>query len=476
MPINNNKQQQTTNHFKFDPLHFILIVLHKKYLFFIPSIAITIITVCISIYIYSSSPVYKYSSILFTLTFNGVTDSKYPNGTKFNEEDIIAAPVLQKVYKDYDLENIYTSFSKFKSSISIKRYNPKLSFLNYEFKAKLADKNISSARRYELEKEFFRQTAIIQAKPQFMVTATYSNIQKYNAPEPLIAKAVYAILKEWMDTAKQKQGVTKYDIALLSKPMETLVIENTDYFNGADYLRKMYENLYEELNQLNKIPNIYQITISENGHEYNLKDLSYRLRYIKNYMLTPMFDNFSSTPIYNNKSEVISYLENQLEHIKLQLTSIKEEKINYENMIINHIISSHEPLVSLNNKASELKRDLKFYSDFFKIYKSSNSNISKENIKIIEKKQKKIFLAENKMIQSIYNFYIKASKYNLEKKSSFYKINGFSSYNIKKLKFKYVAIITIALWLIIEVIFALIIILFVFFKEIFKNVNYDNIK
>jgi hypothetical protein len=467
--IESHKEERKS--FKFDPLHFFILVLRKKYYFLIPSMAITIIAACIGTYNYVTSPVYKYSELLFTLTFKGINEDLYPNNTKFNEEDIISTPILQKVYENYDLKKFYNSFSSFKSSISIQRNNPKLAFLNYEFKAKLGSKNISSARRYELEKEFFRQTAIIRAKPQFIITATSFDLQKYNIPSTIIGKALYGILKEWLNMAIQNQGITKYDISLLSKPMGDHILTGTDYFNGTDYLRKMYDILTEELEQLKNIPNINHITVSVDNKIYNLKDLSYKLSYIKNYMLTPLLDKIESQPVYKNKNNVISYIEDMLENITMKATALKEDKISYENMLINRIINSHEDLIKIGKKEIALKKDLQFYSTFLKKYKNSSDNFSKKEIAFITQKQKSIFHSENSMINSIYEFYTKASKYNLERNSSFYKINGCSSYNVSKEKLKYIAIITAVIWLIIEVILALIIILAIFFKELFKHVE-----
>ncbi|MCP4177767.1 MAG: hypothetical protein GY756_08375 [bacterium] len=469
-PTTSDQQPATNNNFRFDPFLFIILILRKKYYFLIPSVAITIIAICIGSYNYLTSPVYKYSELFFSLTFKGINEDLYPNKTKFNEEDIISTPILQKVYDNYNLKNFYNNFSAFKRSISIQRYNPKLAFLNYEFKAKLGSRDISSARRYELEKEFFRQTAIITAKPQFIITATSSGAQKYNIPNSIIGKAVYGILKEWLNMATQKQGVSKYDISLMSKPMGSYIISETDYFNGTDYLRKMYDTLIEELDQIKYLPNINHLTVSVDNNKYNLKDLTHKLEYIKSYMLTPLLNKLETKPIYKNKNNTINYIQEMLENLKVKAGSLKEEKASYENMLINHIVSSHEQLTKINKEEITLKKDLQFYTDFLQKYKkSSNSSFSKKEVAEIVNKQQSIFQAENSMINSIYDFYLKASKYNLENNSSFYKINGFSSYNVSKVKLKFVVTVTAVIWLIIEVILLLIIIMTIFLNEIFKH-------
>ena len=135
---------------------------------------ITALVACFTYYELLGKTSVRISVLNFSLMFDGVKDGKYPNGSKFVETDIIASPVLRKVFNDCNLKSYYGSFSNFKNTISIQRYNPGLAFLNSEYKAKLSSTNLSSAQRYEIEQEFYRQTANIEAKPIFSLVLIFS--------------------------------------------------------------------------------------------------------------------------------------------------------------------------------------------------------------------------------------------------------------------------------------------------------------
>ena len=100
-----------------------------------------------------------------TLEFQGADKGEYPNGMKFSSADILAGPVLDKVYRENNLER-FLEFSDFKAALSVYQINDRLSFLEYEYAQKLSEKNLSMEARQRLETEFLE-------KKKNLTTPTY---------------------------------------------------------------------------------------------------------------------------------------------------------------------------------------------------------------------------------------------------------------------------------------------------------------
>src|SRR5438105_701003 len=67
------------------------------------AIAISLTTVALAYAIlaltwYLMSPSRHTTSVPFRLEFGGASEGRFPNGTKFSSSDIVAAPILLKVY------------------------------------------------------------------------------------------------------------------------------------------------------------------------------------------------------------------------------------------------------------------------------------------------------------------------------------------------------------------------------------------
>src|SRR5688572_9288460 len=88
------------------------------------ALAITVIALFAGALVtYVLSPRETVASIKFRLTFEGAEDDEYPNGTRFSSAEIVAAPVLDEVYRRNELKT-YATFQSFKESIFILHSNP----------------------------------------------------------------------------------------------------------------------------------------------------------------------------------------------------------------------------------------------------------------------------------------------------------------------------------------------------------------
>ena len=431
------------------------ILLSKKNLIIIFTVVLTLIVFLVTYYNYITMPGTRVSVLNFSLMFEGINNGLYPNGSKFVETDIISTPVLQEVYdNNSDLKTYYGSFGNFKRTISIQRYNPGLEFLNYEFKAKLSDKKLSSAARYEVEQEFYRQTANIVAKPIFNLIATYSDVDKYKVPSEVTSKALNEILTTWLSMARTYQGITKYNVSLISNKVDNKFIKGIDYFKGADFLRLLLDDLNKDVTILEGLPNIKHLEIKYDNTTYTIKDINVRIKFMRNYMMSPLFEVIKASNAYKNKQNVRVYIKSQINILESNINVLKRENENYENMLLEHYISSPEPIMKLNAKIALLDREMSFYKEFSKTLDSYNdSKASPAAVKEIDDYLTRLSKAENLLITLINQFYQRTCKYNLDNKANFYKVNSFSSFVWNKYNTKYIVGMAMIVWGVLELIF-----------------------
>ena len=449
----------------------------RKTLIIIYSIVMAALVICVSSYIYLNSPSLKINQLNFSLLFDGINDDNYPDGSEFIDQDITTNPVLQQVYNNNELKLYFDSYSKFKQSISVQRYNPQLAFLNYEYKAKLSSQSLSSAARYDIEQTFYRQTKGIISKPNFQLVMIYGQTNKYSIPDQLTAKVLNDILSVWVNLAKTQQGVTKYNIPIISKNIDIVQIESSGYFNGTDYLRRILIDLENELNMLSKLPNSNTVVLRlENDENYSLRDLFMKLDYIKNYKLNSLLELIRSSAAYSNKRNVEIYIMNRISSLDNKMRSILERKNTYEQMLLENYLSSSKPLMELSEEESKINQQLLFYDKYLQVYKNSTENASISVVKDIKKRQKALINSENNLINLIFNYYGELNRYNLERNASFYKVNSFSSFEMKKLKYKYVVKISAICWVVLVVLLLLIIVGLHYLKhdEVVHKVKQNN--
>ena len=429
------------------------IVLNKKKLIIIYTTVLTLIVLFVTFYNYITIPATKISVLNFSLMFDGINHGQYPNGSKFVETDIITAAVLQEVYdNNRTLKTYYGSFDNFKRTVTIQRYNPGLEFLNYEFKAKLSDKKLTSASRYEIEQEFYRQTANIVAKPIFNLIITYPYADKYNIPNGVVSKTLNEILTTWLGMARTYQGIAEYDISLVSHKVDNSFIKGIDYFNGADYLRLLLNDLNNDIVALEKLPNVKQLGIEYDNKTYTVKDINMRIKFIQNYIMSPLFEIIGHSSVYKNKKNVLVYVKSQINILENKINVLKRESSNYENMLLEHYISSPEPIMKLNTQIASLNTELAFYMGFLaKLEQQTDSSATTpETVKTVQDYLTKLGNAENYLIALINKFYERVCKYNLDNKANFYKVNSFSSFVWSKTKTAYILGIALIVWCVFE--------------------------
>ena len=444
------------------------VLVKKRVLILLYTVFVSILIVCLGSFLYLKSPTTKISVLNFSLMFDGINNGEYPNGMKFVESDIISSSVLQQVYDNNNLKQYFGNLDAFKKTVSIQRYNPGLAFLNFEYKSKLEEKKLTSAERYEIEQDFYRQTANMIAKPVFTLVLSYPDAVKYDLPDVIAAEILNKTLNVWLTDAKRYQGITKYNISLISNRVDKEFIKETDYFNSVDLMRLLLNDLNSDITKLEEVPNSKYLRLKHGDKTYSIQDLKLRVDFIKKYILEPLLATIRVSGANKNLQDVTPYIDAQINSLEIKSDILMREKDNYENMLLERYTTTLEPILEINSKEVAVKNEISFYNKFFKTmktFKSSGKTVSSDTIKRIISYQTKLIAAENDLINLIEKFYNEICNHNLESNAAFYKVNSYSSFINHKLSFKFVVKISLISWVLLELLLIVILVVAYFLSK-----------
>ncbi len=454
------------------------VVIHYKWILGVLSLLFFICVFGFAMYYWFKSPVYKESQMGITFKFKGADSFQYPNGTNFSEEDLLIPSNLQKIYNDMQLSNYFTSFNQFVASISMSRYNPRLAFLSYEFNNRLSGQNMSSAERYQLEQEFYRQTATIKKQPTYMLAFLYPNAESKNLSEALISKILYSVLDEWVNDAKTERGVTSYNLRLIKTTINPAMVEELDYFSAADYLRKKREQLVEEVKNLGSLPNANNVQIEYDAKQINIQDIESSLSNLSNYDITPLFYLIKSYGVVKDGYSTKIYIESQLSSLDIQLKKILREKQVIEGMMRQRVSDSSKELLVYEKNEIDIKNQISFYSEFLNSFSGSaelNKPVPTDISNKINLLLKNTINNENILINQVYDIYQSLNKLNLNRNSEFYSVDSFSTFNFRSIKLRNFLKSYLAIFVILEALMFIVIFLYEFMKIHKRKSGRDNV-
>lgn len=250
----------------------------------------------------------KVTKIQFRLEFEGADKGEYPNGMKFSTADILAGPVLDKVYRENDLKR-FIEFPDFKAALAVYQTNDQLSFLEHEYAQKLSERNLSVEARQRLEAEF------LEKKKNLMVPSyslTFRDPERVDSLSvDLTAKILKDILSSWAEYASRVKGADQYQMQLVSRNiLSKNMIQSVDYLVGTDMLRLAIKRIQDNLKELLDLPGAKTVQVGKDGT--SLTDLSYRVTDLDQFEVSPIFGLIQKYGISRSPEMTIAYLENRL--------------------------------------------------------------------------------------------------------------------------------------------------------------------
>ncbi len=452
---------------------------------------------------------HQVSELGFSLNFKGVSEGRYPNGSRFSVNDIISVVVLRKVYNENNLDKYYKDFAGFQGDISVYRDDFKLVALRTEYASKLSDKKLTIEARDKLEVEFKRKKAGILASTSFKLVSEDSKIEKL--PPVLSSKVFHDILRNWIDIAEREKGINKYRISLVTGAVISKNdIENLDYIVGIDLLRETIKTVKGDISKVAELPGAKIVSIKTNKGETNLRDLKFRIDFLHTFELNPLSGAIRTYGITKEGPLSMIYLKTKLYELARERKAILAVRKTYADTLniyasvksfdgttnktirgqstamgststiipqfdgnfFDKIVSMAQQDVNVkyrqeltNSEISaalesiNLDKEISYYTTLFEAFKKfrEKNTINVTNNKglvsveaLINKKQIKIMNSLTQIIKDTHTFYQKINKYSINPQSQFYRVSSFTSVSINTISEKKMLMIMILLWIFCE--------------------------
>ena len=253
---------------------------------------------------YLTAPRQRVTSRAFRLAFERAAAGEYPNGTKFSSAEIVATPVLLKVYQENDLAR-YVTFPQFAEAVFILESSEAYNALVLEYQARLADPRLSTIDRERIQKEYDLKRASLSKADltiNFLRTKAATDI-----PVSLAYKVLDDILVTWAAIAANEQHVLEYQISVLSPDfIRETELERKDPVIAIHVLRSKIIRAIENIELIRDLPSAELARTKKD--RVSLADIKLRLEDMVRFRLEPLASSVRPT----DTASAIHFLERQL--------------------------------------------------------------------------------------------------------------------------------------------------------------------
>lgn len=275
------------------------------------SLGYLIVAITISVFL----PAERIISQPFRLDFEGAGEGHFPNGTKFNAGDIVAGPILSRVYTSNRLKD-YVTFGEFSRSLFVLESNRQYENLVSDYQARLADPKLSPLDRDRLQKDFELKRISI-SKNEYALH--YAQKLRTRGVSDVITKKVMAdILDAWADFSVNQQHVTTYQVTVLSseilKPNE---MERRDLIASIEILRAKAKGVINNIATIARLPGAN--LVRTRGGQASLEEIRMRIEEIIRFELDPLVGAVARGTLIADRPATIRFLQDQLEYDQREL-------------------------------------------------------------------------------------------------------------------------------------------------------------
>lgn len=249
----------------------------------------------------------RYSQV-FDLAFEGLRKGEFPNGSAFMLSDITSPTVLNRVYRQNNLEAHGLKIDDFRRSVTIQPYAPDYALIRSKYEARLADKKLTPTDIVELQKQMANE---LEAAQSGSLIITLILPEQRSLTSDLAQKILLDIPSAWADRAINEQGVLKPDVPVYSERIfDQKRFENLDYLLGMDLILNSIELVRNNITSLKEQPNASTLVDDESG--FTLVDLDKAIQDVADYDIRQIIDPIKELGISRNPEVVKLYYTRRL--------------------------------------------------------------------------------------------------------------------------------------------------------------------
>ncbi|MFL6247647.1 MAG: hypothetical protein ACJ74H_16600 [Thermoanaerobaculia bacterium] len=310
---------------------------------YMPAIALGMAAVMVAYVIiataaYLLTPAQYITTQTFRLDFKGADRGEYPNGIKFSPAELVAQPILLKVYDQNDLKR-YVSFADFSRSMVVLESNRALESLTRDYQARLNDPKLTPIDRERIQREYEGKLASI-SKGQYALHYMRKNRGR-DMPDVMARKVLNDTLREWSDFVANEQHVLEYRIAVLSPDVVAgTSIDGSNPVINADMLRAKVLRVRQNLEQIRTLPAAELARTKQDA--MSLSDISIRLDEIIRFRLEPLVNRAAAARL-DDRGETLRFLQSQLSYDERQLEAQQGTTESYRKALTLYLAGKTSP-------------------------------------------------------------------------------------------------------------------------------------
>jgi Chain length determinant protein. len=239
--------------------------------------------------------------------FNGSNKGVYPNGQRFEINDMIASPILDRVYEGLDLEQYGLTRSAFGSSITITPSSTNKKFIDLKYTKLLEGAKYIKAGEIQDINE--RYTQELQAARRKSAELTFVVSERFGIPISVLKTILSSIPEVWAKVSIDSYGVL--DLASTTPvSFDQTLVNDSEYMLSTEYLANYLGLINGSLHRL-KNDEVGNLQVDpETG--YTASTLLEHLGNTKRFQLDVLQRAFSVQPIAKDIDNAIFYIENEI--------------------------------------------------------------------------------------------------------------------------------------------------------------------
>ena len=243
------------------------------------------------------------------LTFSGVEEGLYPNGSPFRITDLISPVVLRRVYEANGLE-AFIDRKDFVDAFNLAPHTPTRDFIVQKYAAQA--RGLQQAELDERQQQLARELEVMS---RGSVAIAFTSSKASDVPVDLMMKVLRDVPQEWNRHRVEDVGVLRYDRPMFTAAViDQKLIESVDYLIAFELVLDRIALLRDNLEAIRFYPNSSLTVDPETG--LNVPDLDKVISDVENYMVTPLMNPVRSLGIARDPAVVSLYFQNLLDRLK----------------------------------------------------------------------------------------------------------------------------------------------------------------
>lgn len=249
----------------------------------------------------------------FNLTFDGIANGEFPDGSPFLISDVISSTVLSRVYRENGLESTELSLDQLRRGLNIEPYAPDYFLIIERYRSQMSGSNRTAAEIAELQQ---------QMQSELRTASSSGMLITLQLPEGIITtdqarEILRDIPNTWAERAISEKGVLELNLPIYSERIfDEERFESLDYLVGIELLLDNIGLIQENITALKQEPNSTNVTDPETG--YNLEDLEKAIADVAEYDLRQLIDPVKELGLARDPEFVRLFYNSRMQELELQ--------------------------------------------------------------------------------------------------------------------------------------------------------------